>query len=56
MIATNASRLYDYGRGAVALSFVTGCRDPQDDDLANSSHAFFISKPELGERGRKYII
>ncbi len=50
MIATNASRLYDYGRGAVALSFVTGCRDPQDSDLANSSHAFLF-KPELGEQG-----
>lgn len=40
-------------RGAVALSFVTGCRDPQDSGIANSSHAFFMSKPELGERGEQ---
>jgi len=33
------------------LSFVTGCRDPQDSGTVNSSHAFFLSKPELGERG-----
>ncbi len=37
-----------YGRGAVALSFVTGCRDPQDNDLANSSHAFLCLNLNLG--------
>jgi hypothetical protein len=37
------SSIYSYkGRGAVALSFVTGCRDPQDGGTANSSHAFFF--------------
>lgn len=42
-------------RGAVALSFVTGCRHPQGSDLASSSHAFFMSKTELGERGGIYL-
>jgi hypothetical protein len=59
MIATNAPRLlylkYN-GRGAVALSFVTGRRDPQDGGTANSPHAFFFyNNLSFGGRGKDKI-